>query len=179
MQVFFNIVSSPMLSPPIEEPVPGEPSQTRVRIPMSCDGPVQDIDKGTHAFFLSFEMRWSIGRFCVHFSVCRISLVPRTDGVECEVFDIVFNPETISKSTEDPVFRQFVLEVSLENIRQKLDKELEPSMPTQPIAHLLFTPVSSDVPISLICSRFLLDLRRIHLSENEVQGRGPSAHASH
>ena len=60
---------------------------------------------------------------------------PLADGVECEVFDIVFNPETISKSTEDPVFRQFVLEVSLENIRQKLDKELEPSMLSTLFAH--------------------------------------------
>jgi hypothetical protein len=48
-KVFINIVSSPMLAPPAEEPVPsGEAGQTRIRIPMSCEGPFNDMDKGTH-----------------------------------------------------------------------------------------------------------------------------------
>ncbi len=47
-KVFLNIVSSPLLQQPREEPNPGgAPGENRIRIPMSCEGPFDDVDKGT------------------------------------------------------------------------------------------------------------------------------------
>ena len=48
-----------------------------------------------------------------------------SDGAECSVFDVVFNPECLEKCKEDGAFREFLIGVSIENIRHKCSLELD------------------------------------------------------
>jgi hypothetical protein len=75
-----------------------------------------------------------------------------SEGAECLVFDVVFHPDTLTKSKvsflillnihqvlsqalsvqqisqSDPAFRQFVVDISIQNICRKSDLAVEPSM---------------------------------------------------
>jgi hypothetical protein len=52
-------------------------------------------------------------------------LLVASDGADCSVFDVVFNPECLTKCNEDPAFKEFVIGVSVENIRQKCKLDLD------------------------------------------------------
>jgi hypothetical protein len=42
----------------------------------------------------------------------------------CQVFDVIWNPETIKKAQKDPVYRQVLVELAFAYVKQKTKKEL-------------------------------------------------------
>ena len=50
-KIFINILSNKHISEPVEEPIPDDPVNTRLRIPLSCDDPIDDQDKSTSGYF--------------------------------------------------------------------------------------------------------------------------------